>query len=51
MRVDVSPECYYLLGVSITLTGLVRISKTRYLCKYLSFRNLLRTNLVPYTET
>ena len=32
MRVDVSPECYWLLGVSITPAGLVRLISKRGTC-------------------
>ena len=43
---DFSPKCYPFL-VSVTLTGLVRISKMRYVWKDLSLKLLLFINLYP----
>lgn len=38
------------VNFSVTLAGLVRISRIRYLCKDLSFLNSLLTNLITITE-
>ena len=45
LAVDFCPKCY--LFVSVTLTGLVRISKTRFRWKDLSLKKLLFINLYP----
>ena len=47
MVVDFSPKSY--LFVSLTLLGLVRISKRRYRWKVISLVTLLLTNLLNYT--